>query len=151
MDAYVKTDTFLLRMSDSNEPVCTFFKKRRNVQNLRKTENEDEAEKKIKLNTEEKLNENDSKSESESDDEKKEEIQEDSDNSDTDLAENLKELKRKFNKKGSHLTQSTKIRKREAEEDEEEKTTLSKDLFVGFKANKNQKVRDDMGATATYE
>ena len=142
-------------MSEPNEPVCTFFKKRRNVQNLRKTENEDEAEKKIKLNTKEKLNENenDSKSESESDDEHIEykNREEDSGNSDTDLVENLKELKKKFNKKGSHLTQSTKIRKREADEDEDEKTTLSKDLFVGFKANKNQKVRDDMGATATYE
>lgn len=70
-------------------------------------------------------------------------------NSDTDLAENLKELKKKFNKRTSHLTQTTRIKKT----DEEKDTTLSKDLFVGFKADKNQKRTgpDDMGATATYE
>jgi RING finger protein 113A len=72
-------------------------------------------------------------------------------NSDTDLTENLNELKRKFNQKSSHLSQSTKSFKKETYKLNE--TTLSKDLFIPFAANKSVKPTgpEDMGATATYE
>ena len=140
-------------MSESNEaPVCTFFKKKRNL-NIRKTETNIE-EKKIKLNKQ--VNEDSDSNKSDDEDENDDEVktkQDDteSDNSDTDLAENLKEIKKKFNKKGSHLTQSTKFRKKNDDSDEDE--LKNKDLVVTFKADKNQKRTGpaDMGATATYE
>lgn len=72
------------------------------------------------------------------------------DNSDTDLAENLNEIKRKFKRKSSHLTQSSKIRKKN-EDSDEEGTTLSKDIFTAFEADKTIQAKTDMGATATYE
>lgn len=128
-------------MSEESEKVCTFFKKRRNL-NVRKTaDSDDEKQKKIR-----KKNYSDES-------EKEDKDEEDDENSDTDLAENLKEIKRKFNKRGSKLTQSTKgYRKREIDDDkDEDETTFSKDMFVAYSANKAVQEKTDMGATATYE
>lgn len=131
-------------MTEEAEKVTTFFKKRRNA-NIRKTTNnsDDDQEKTKKLR---RRNDSD-----DSDDQKKSEDA--SDNSDTDLADNLNELKKKYNKKSSHLSQSTKssFRKRNEEEDEEERTTFSKDLFTSVSANKAVQEKTDNGATATYE
>ena len=111
----------------SEEKVCTFFKKRRNVQ-LRKTDNDrvsdEESTKKSKTN------DNDHRSDSEP-----EENNIDNDNSDTDLTENLNEIKKKFKSKGSHLSQSTK--KVNADESKKSDETLSTDIFTTFSANKS--------------
>jgi RING finger protein 113A len=126
----------------TEENVCMFFKKKRPNANIRRGNDDDNVEdKKVKL---EKSNEpKDSSSSSESDNEKES-------NSDTDLAENLSEIKKKFQSKTSILTQSTKAYK---EKSHLEETKEEKSVFPSFKANKSSARTgpDDMGATATYE
>lgn len=128
-------------MSEESATVCTFFKKRRNA-NIRKPDSESESKTKIR-----KRNNSDESSSSDHDQKK----DEDDDNSDTDLSENLKEIKRKFNKKSSHLSQSTRnYKKKSDDKDSDEETTYSKDIFTTFAADKSIQAKTDMGATATY-
>ncbi len=134
-------------MTEEAEKVCTFFKKRRNA-NIRKTATHSDTEEQTEKKKIRRKSDSDR-----SDDEQPRPKSDDSDNSDTDLAVNLNELKQKYNKKSSHLTQSTKssFRKRNESEDETEKTTFSKDIFTSFTANKAVQEKTDNGATATYE
>ncbi len=113
--------------------VCTFIKKRRNIQ-LRKGDNneEDETLKKKSKNEITKNQSDDSDEESSYNEPKPN----DDSNSDTDLTENLNELKKKFNKKSSHLTQSTKSFKKDTQPSE---TTLNKEIFTTYAANKTSK------------
>ena len=128
----------------SEENVCTFIKKKRPNANIRRgNEDENAEEKKAKLEAStSSKNEPDSGSES---NEENENV-----NSDTDLAENLIELKKKNQKKNSLLSQSTKSYKEKSQLDE---LKSEKSVFTSFKANKDSKRTgpDDMGATATYE
>jgi RING finger protein 113A len=127
----------------TEENVCVFIKKKRPNANIRRgndDDNEKSDDKKAKL---EKINKDSDSSGSESENEKES-------NSDTDLAENLSEIKKKFQSKNSHLTQSTKSYK---EKSHLEETKEDKSVFASFKANKSSTRTgpDDMGATATYE
>ena len=135
---------------ESGEKVCLFIKKKRpnlNIRNSNRDDNDDEIKKPKLPEKEETKKKNDdsdedSASKSDSDDEpcvKKK--YDDEDESDNELAENLSELKQKFNSKKSLFTQSTKKEKKD------EKFTTT------FKANKDSKRTgpSDMGATATYE
>ncbi len=118
------------------EEACTIFKKRKIVQNFRKTETA-----KTKRFTE--IEDSDASNDHESD----------SQNSDTDLTENLNEIKNKLKQNRSLLTQSTKNFRKKTEEinDEDGTTTFSKDLFTTVAADKTIQTKTDMGATATYE
>ena len=118
-------------MSDSEEKVCTFIKKRRQGGQIRSKVDSDEEEKpKKSTDSEETVMEK-----------KRPDKEEDDSNSDTDLNENLNELKRKYGQKASILTQSTKQSK-----------TTKEDVVTKFAANKepNRTGPDDMGATAVF-
>lgn len=134
-------------MTDSGN-VCTFIKKRRNIQ-LRKAESDDDEndikKAKLKRDDAEKSDKSDSDNETSSDESLVEKNTNKSDvESDPDVMDSLNEIKKKFSKKSSILTQSTKISKAS---NSEESTRVT------FKADKDAKREGprDMGATATYE
>ena len=117
--------------------VCTFIKRKRNIRLRKNADSDEEKNQKIK------------KCEDNSDESGPSDRNDDDEDSDADLADNLNEIKRKFKKKGSHLSQSTKNYRKKDEEPED--TTFSKDIFVSFAADKTVKAKTDQGATATYE
>jgi RING finger protein 113A len=136
-------------MSEStSDNVCTFIKKRRNIQ-LRKagSDNDEEESKKPKIVR--KKSSDDSNSSS-SDDQLKNDIREsikksnDYESEGEDVVDSLSEIKKKLQQKKSLLTQSTKSSKPKDSESE---------IKVSFKADKEAKRAGptDMGATATYE
>lgn len=59
--------------------------------------------------------------------------------------------KKKFNKKNSHLTQSTRNYKKNDNYSDGEEITYSKDIFTSISADKTIQTKTDQGATATYE
>lgn len=139
-----------LGMSESADNVCTFIKKRRNIQ-LRKTgsDNEEEESKKSKIVRKRDTDEsNSSSSDNESDHDRDKQTAgkktNDYESEGEDVADSLSEIKKKFQQKKSLLTQSTKISKPKESES---------DIKVSFKADKEAKRAgpSDMGATATYE
>lgn len=136
---------------ESEEKVCTFFKKRRTNAQIRgkATDKDEEAEsKEAKENSDSELESKPEKrpaspetsvDKKAKDDESNDDEEE---NSDTDLAENLSEMKRKYGRnKQSALTQTTKTGKTSREE-----------VVTKFEANKaaTRVGPDDMGATAVY-
>ena len=129
----------------TDEKVCIFIKKKRNLQ-LRRNLSDDEK-KETPEKTKRELSES-SSDESEEDNRKKSSnsrvSKDDDEDSDTDLHENLAMMKQKYNQTNSLLTQSTKkIKAKELKNDE---------LVTKFKADKS-KLRsgpEDMGATSTY-
>jgi len=128
----------------SDEKVCMFIKKKRNIQ-LRRNVSDDEEKKKEVQPKKEQSDSSSDENEFEQSTSNSRNTKDDDENSDTDLNENLAMLKQKFNIKNSFLTQSTKkLKTDEAKKDE---------LVTKFKADK-EKLRsgpEDMGATATYE
>lgn len=140
--------------------VCTFFKKRRNnAAQLRGSKADSDEEKKQQQKHEEppvKKQSRRRESDSEEDDEeltskpekraqKSDSEDEDEENSDTDVAENLAEMKRKMRTKSSGLIQSSKSSSGSAKSSRE-------DVVTKFNANRdpNRVGPNDMGATAVY-
>lgn len=125
-------------MAESEEKVCTFIKKRRQPAQIRSkadSDAEDNDEKPKKSTA-------DDSDQEEAPKRSRKPSEDDDSNSDTDLTENLNELKRKYDKtKSSILTQSSKQTKNAKEE-----------FVTKFAANKepNRTGPDDMGATAVY-
>lgn len=151
-------------MSEEGEQqVCTFFKKRRNNAQIRgssakKADSDDENPPAAKKQPPTRKPNSDSdeendvspkpekqpdKTDSEPENNAKSEDDDDDDNSDTDLTENLAEMKRKYgrNSKQSSLTQSSKQGKSSKE-----------DVVTKFSANRDatRTGPNDMGATAVF-
>ena len=136
-------------MSESEEKVCVFIKKRRNVQ-LRSKDTDDSLS--CSRNQASRSNNSDNEQESETNADQQQQPAEkrpvdeasESENSDTDVNENLNELKRKFKAKSSLLTQSTKQAATAKK--------LKEDLLTKFSAEKNpaRTGPDDMGATSVF-
>jgi RING finger protein 113A len=122
------------KMSQATESL--FIKKKRNV-NLRKIE-QDENE----IDTKQKRSRFSSTSSNESEE-----------NSDTDVRENLDEIRRKADRKKQTFLQSTKNLKTRPQDSDDENESSKKVFTTTFKADKQSKRTgpQDMGATAAYE
>lgn len=131
-------------MSENEEKVCVFIKKRRNAQIRNKPNDQNDDETPTNSRSMRKKSDSDSDEVHESDQKpgEKRPIESDNENSDTDINENLEEMKRKFQSKQSILTQSTKQSSKKPKED----------VTTKFNADKNPSRigPDDMGATSVF-